>query len=69
MSINQKSDGDNGYVAFYNGRQADVYAKTALAAQQKAVEFFKPPKSKRHMVHVGLAERADGTQVVHVADF
>ena len=33
-------------------------------AQQAAEVYFKPPKSKRHMVHVVLAEK-DGKQVVH----
>lgn len=46
----------NGYKAFYNGKSVDVYAETSYAAQQKAVELFKPAKSKRHMVHVHLCK-------------
>jgi hypothetical protein len=61
----------NGYKAHYNGRSADVYAATSYAAYLEAVELFKPPRSKRHMVHVGLCELncpapgEPGTQVVH----
>lgn len=55
----------NGYKAFAHGnRTADIYAETAYAAQLKAIELFKPPKSKRHMVHVHLCEK-DGEQVTH----
>ena len=46
----------NGYLAFYNGQQLEVYADTSHQAQQTAVSMFKPPKSKAHMVHVCLAE-------------
>lgn len=53
----------NGYKAFYNQRTADIYADTLLQAKDKAVEHFKAPKSKRHMVTVILAEK-DGKPVV-----
>ena len=53
-----RQDGEHGYVAFYNGRETDVYAKTSYEAYTKAVDLFKPPKSKKHMVHVHLAEKA-----------
>ncbi|MPR11943.1 hypothetical protein [Microvirga tunisiensis] len=56
----------NGYKAFYNGRETDIHADTLLQAKEKAVAFFKPPKSKTHMVHVHLCEK-DGEQVTHVA--
>lgn len=62
----------NGYKAFYNSKTADVYADTKLAARDKAVAIFKPPKSKQHMVHVELcetncpAEGVAGTQVTTV---
>jgi hypothetical protein len=56
----------NGYKAFYNGRETDIYADTLLQAKEKAVAFFKPPKSKQHMVHVHLCEKG-GEQVTHIA--
>lgn len=59
---------DNGYIAFYNGRQTEVWATSLYAAKEQAVTFFKAPKSKRHMVSVVLAEK-DGQAVTHVADF
>lgn len=62
--INKSSDGDTGFVAFYNGKEAEVYANTSLQARDLAVTFFKPPKSKKHMVHVMVAER-NGAPVVH----
>lgn len=52
----------NGYIAFYNGKQIEVYANTSYEAQEKAILQFKPPKSKKHMVDVHLAEK-DGNQV------
>ena len=68
MQINKPSDGRWGFVAFYSGKQADVWADTLFQAKQLAVAFFKPPKSKTHMVSVVLAEK-NGKQVTHVADF
>lgn len=57
----------NGYICFdHRGHRWECRANTAYEAQQKAIEHFKPPKSKRHMVHVHLAEK-DGEQVVHKA--
>lgn len=58
----------NGYVFFYNGKRFEVYADTLYTANLKAIEYFKPPKSKRHMVHGMIAER-NGEQVTHVAGF
>ena len=57
----------NGYAAFYAGRQTEVRAASLYAAKLAAVAFFKPRRSQEHMVHVHLAERADGSAVVHVA--
>lgn len=54
----------NGYKAFYNGKEADIYAETLLEAKEKAVAKFKPPKSKRHMVSVVLCEK-DGETILH----
>ena len=63
--INQKQPGDSGYVYFYNSQRIELYAKNAADAKDKAVAHFKPPKSKRHMVHGMIAEDKDGQQVVH----
>lgn len=56
----------NGYKAFFNGKTWDVYAATKFEAYKKAVEHFKPAKSKAHTVYVELCE-LDGKQVTHVA--
>jgi hypothetical protein len=56
----------NGYIAFYNGKRFEVYAESLISAKEKAVEYFKPAKSKRHMVSVMLAEK-NGEPVVHKA--
>lgn len=58
----------NGYVFFYNNRRVEIHADSLFAAKEKADAHFKPPKSKRHMVHGMLAEK-DGEQVVHTPDF
>ena len=57
-----------GYVAFYNGKQIELYASSLYDAKQKAVATFKAPKSKQHMVSVLLAEK-NGEAVVHTPDF
>ena len=64
IQINSAIDGQNGYIAFYNGKSVEVYANTSYEAQQKAVTYFKPPKSKKHMVHVVIAEK-QGEPVLH----
>ena len=52
----------NGYIAFYKRKTIDVYAPTALAAQQQAAKTF---KAKRYYdVTVVLAEKK-GEQVTH----
>ncbi len=58
----------NGYVAFYNGRRIEIYADNLYAAKLKAIEAFKAPLRKQHMVSVVLAEK-NGESVIHVADF
>jgi hypothetical protein len=55
----------HGYKAFYNNQTHEVYAENSYQAQLLAIEHFQPPRSKRHMVHVHLCERADGSQVIH----
>lgn len=54
-----------GYIALYQGKRTEVYAATSYEAQVKALAHFKPPKSKRHLVSVHLAE-ADGQTVTQV---
>lgn len=54
----------NGYVCFYKGKRAEVYAETTYEAQQKAAVVFKAKKS--YEVTVMLAEK-DGVQVTHTA--
>jgi hypothetical protein len=56
----------NGYKAFFNGKELDVYANSLLEAKTKALAAFKPAKSKAHMVHVHLCEKA-GETVTHIA--
>lgn len=59
------STGLNGYIAMYNGQQTEIHAASSYAAQQKALAWFKPPKSRRHLVTVHLAE-IDGETVTRV---
>lgn len=58
----------NTYIALFNGRQIEVSAVTSYAAQLKAIETFKPAKSKRHLVTVHLAEK-DGAEVAQTITF
>jgi hypothetical protein len=62
--INTPADGKCGYMAFYNGKKAEVWADTLSDAKERAVAYFKPAKSKRHMVSVVLCE-TNGEQVTH----
>ncbi len=66
QAINSSADGSHGYVAFYNGKRADVWANSSSEATDRARVFFKPPKSKKYDVFVVLAEK-NGEQVVHSA--
>ncbi len=54
-----------GYVAFFNGKRHELYAASLYEAKQAAVKHFEAPRSKEHTVSVMLAERADGSKVVH----
>jgi hypothetical protein len=58
----------NGYLWFYGGKRAEVYAETLLEAKTKAAAEMKVPKKKEHLMAGGPAEK-DGVPVVHVADF
>jgi len=57
-----EEEGKNGYIAFYKGKQIEVYANSSYEAQKKAAEKFKAKKS--YDVTVKLAEK-DGKQVTH----
>lgn len=54
----------NGYIAYYDGQQTEIYADTSYDAQRKGIDFFNPPESKKHTVTVMIAEK-DGEQVTH----
>jgi hypothetical protein len=54
-----------GYIALYGEKRWELHAGSLYAAKQAAVEHFKPPKSKRHLVTVHLAE-IDGETVTQV---
>jgi hypothetical protein len=56
-----------GFVCFYNSKRIEVYATSMYAAKLQAIAQFKAPRSKEHMISVILAERADGSDVTHVA--
>jgi hypothetical protein len=62
----------SGYVAFWKGKRAEVYADTIYKAkQQAAAEFVKTAgrkKVKPEDIVVILAE-TDGVPVVHTPDF
>ena len=54
----------NGYLAFYKGKQYEVYAKTSYEAQQKAATFYKTKKA--YEIAVVPAEK-DNKPVIHIA--
>jgi hypothetical protein len=56
-----------GYIALYGGGRTEFYADSLYGAQRKALEHFKPPKSKAHLVNVFLAE-IDGETVTQTTD-
>lgn len=62
-----EAKGKYGFVAFYKGKQMDVWADSSYLAQQQAAVAFKARKS--YEVTVVLADRGGGKPVVHVADF
>jgi hypothetical protein len=55
----------NGYKAFYNRKEIEVYADTLYGAKLKAIQIFKPKKKDEHNIAVVLCEK-NGEQVVHV---
>lgn len=58
----------NGYVCFYESKRFECHAADLYSAKLAAIEHFKPPRSKRHMISVTLAE-VDGKPITHRADF
>lgn len=52
----------NGYVCFWRGKKAEVYAETSFEAQKKAAEIFKAKKT--YEISVVLAEK-NGNPVIH----
>jgi hypothetical protein len=54
----------NGYKAFYNGKETEVWADTSLQARDKAVAFWKVKPMYAYKVTVVLCEKK-GEQVVH----
>ena len=52
----------NGYLAFYKGKQLEVYADTMYQAQLQAATTFKAKKS--YDVHVVLCEK-NGETITH----
>jgi len=58
----------NGYKAFYNNKEIDVYANDLYSAKLKAIDAFKPRKSQQHMVSVCLCEK-DNKEVIQIANF
>lgn len=59
----------NGYKAFYNGKTADIYAVSLLAAKLEAIKLFNAPRSKQHMISVVLCEKAGKVVEVSTAAF
>lgn len=64
-TINQKAQGQSGYIFFYNRKQVALYADNLLDAKNVALAHFRPPTSKRHLVHGMIAEDSTGACVVH----
>jgi uncharacterized protein YbjQ (UPF0145 family) len=46
----------NGYIAFFNGRRAEIYTDTLHQAKEEAIKRLKVPKSKQGLLAVELAE-------------
>ncbi len=66
--INEKKQGDSGYVCFsHKSERFELYAANLGQAAELARAHCKPPKSKRHLVSVHLAEDKEGKVVIHTA--
>lgn len=53
--INEKQKGDAAYIAFFDRQKVGLYAPALYQAKQAAIAYFKPAKSKVHMVSVERA--------------
>lgn len=56
----------NSYIALYNGKQIEVYAKTSYDAQVAAAQKFGVNLKNQYKVSVYLCEKSDGSQVNQV---
>lgn len=54
------------YIAVYERQHLGVYAPSLLRAKEIALQHFKPPKKKEHMVGVVLVAVADKPVTSHV---
>ena len=57
----------NGYICFYKGMRAEIRAETTRAAQLQAAALWRVKPSQVYKVSATLCEKADGSQVIHVA--
>lgn len=46
------------YIGFYDGKSIEVYAFSSYEAQLEAIKKFNPPRRKKHLVSVVLADTA-----------
>jgi hypothetical protein len=56
----------NGYIAFYQGNQKEVFADSIWQAKQKAIAELSVPKKKQGLLSVVLAQ-VDNNQFTHNA--
>jgi hypothetical protein len=66
-AINTKTKGDSGFIAFYKGKRVEVYGKSLLSARDTVQRHFKAKKG--YEINIMVAEKPDGSPVVHTADF
>ena len=59
--MNTNESNLNGYIALFGSKRTEVYAATSYAAHLLALAYFHPPKSRRHLVSVHLAEKGGET--------
>lgn len=62
--INNKAEGDSGFVAGYKNQKIALYAPSLYAASQLAEKHLKVTKKDRGLFWVVLAERTDGSIVL-----
>ena len=58
------NEGQNGYIALFQGKKAEIYADSLYDAKLKAIEQLRVPKGKQGLLSVTLAEK-DGEEVSH----